>query len=150
MYMATHQKKHVKNKGARVLEFKGKDQEYAHILKNNGGSPPIFDCQLLDGRSIQAFLPGRLQKKGSDYIFIKKDTKVLIEKDQCNTEKKWHIVHIYKDDEWNALAKGGHLNIIKTVNNQTTTGTLIVTQNEAEQNRRDQEVEIDDSLIDNI
>ena len=147
---STHQKKHVQNKGNRELIFKENNEEYAKVLKALGNCR--FLCQIMkDGREVQAILAGKCKRKGSNFVNIKPEKSfVLLENSSASTEADWYINHIYKEEESGQLKKLGLLNTVTNRTNRNTTGTTIVTQNEAEQNVREIQKELTNDDIDGI
>lgn len=143
--MATHQKKHIQNKGVRELIFRDpkKGQEYAVITRLFGDFR--YECQLLNGEKVKARAPGRLTKGPKKTVFLK-DTYILIEKDFSTTEKdKWEIVHKYSNEDWNSLARQGEHKIIK--NNENNEVAIIM---EGEADNNDAIEVIDEDYINNI
>ena len=105
--MATHQKKHVKNKGNQELILKEAGEEYATVESPLGGSPPRFICRTLTNKEINASLKGSIRQR------VYKGDVVLVQKDETTTEKeKFIIIHKYKDDHKKTLSKLGELKSI--------------------------------------
>jgi len=144
--MATHQKKHIQNRGDRELIFKDQSQEYATILSEVGDCR--FEVQLLNGEKFKAKLTGSLIR-GPNKQFVRKGDNVLIGKDINDTERdKWYIQHKYPSEDWKKLGKQGELKVIKTKEDTNVGGTAIVMEGEAVQETH--QVDIDDDFIDNL
>ena len=146
--MATHQKKHVQNRGTITKELitqnESLGEKYAEVVRPTGDCR--FDCRLLDGSTTNAVLTGRLVK-GPKKQRINIGDFVLIQALECHTEKeKYYIIHKYTPDEKKKLAKNGELAQVKTSED---TGTVVVMESEVS-NISVAETPIDDDFIDNI
>ena len=107
--MATHQKKHIKNKGIRDFIEKEPGEEFAFIETPQGGAPPRFICRGIGEKQINAYLKSGLAK-GPNRVRIIKGDLVLLEKDPTTTEKdKYIIIWKYTEEEKKKLAKLGQL-----------------------------------------
>lgn len=146
--MATHQKKHVQNRGTITKELIIRDEslgeKYAEVVRPSGDCR--FVCRLLDSSTTNAVLIGRLIK-GPKKQRINIGDFVLIQALECHTEKeKYYIIHKYTPEEKKKLTKNGELAQVKTSED---TGTVVVMESEVS-NISVAETPIDDDFIDNI
>lgn len=139
--MATHQKKHIKNKGIRDFIEKEPGEEFAFIETPQGGAPPRFICRGIGEKQINAYLKNGLAS-GPKRIRVIKGDLVLLEKDPTTTEKeKYIIIWKYTEEEKKKLAKLGQLANLAPVNGG---GGGVIFEGEGGGEEEEKEIEIDD------
>jgi translation initiation factor IF-1 len=142
---STHQKKHVKNRytAPKELIFKDKDEEYATIVASKGDArfEIILFCNNVSciAKARGSLINGPKRQK------INKDDIVLIQKDTSTSDTKYYIIHKYSPDDIKQLKNSGELAIF----NKNNYDIQILFDGDV-QNRKNEELEIDDNFIANI
>jgi translation initiation factor IF-1 len=106
--MATHQKKHVKNKGDKEL-LKIEDpigQVYATVKSALGNCK--FTCTLLNGEDVLSGLCGRMMRNKSQSNMVRAGDFVLLDKEiHALSKPTYEIKAKYTESEKKELAKQG-------------------------------------------
>lgn len=111
--MATHIKKHIKrSKFSNELRFKkeSEGEDYAEIISEKGDAR--FECKLLDGSIVISKAKGSISR-GPKKEKLSKNDFVLLQKDECTSQKKFYLIHKYSPEDKKKLAKMGELTQIK-------------------------------------
>lgn len=93
----------IKNHGKRVLELRGKMEEYGKVSKKLGDKRMLV--VLVDGQQIVAHIPGKFTKKK---IWVDLDSVVLVSRREFENDKM-DIIHLYDHDEVKKLVKAGEI-----------------------------------------
>ena len=114
--MATHQKKHVKNKQSKYIEFilrsENDNEEYAEVVAAKGSDARFEVIIISSGLSVMAKAKGSLIK-GPRKKKIEKGNIVLIQKDNTFTaEDKYYIIHKYDKPDVDNLEKSGEFKLM--------------------------------------
>jgi translation initiation factor IF-1 len=148
--MATHQKKHVKNKGEKEL-LKVEDpigQVYAVVKSALGNC--TFTCTLLNGEEIRSSLCGRMMRNKSQSNMVRAGDFVLLDKEiHALSPPSYEIKAKYTESERKELAKQGQIvtSQVRANTNGPVGGTQVLFEGEqaAEgENEDDKEINIDD------
>jgi translation initiation factor IF-1 len=108
--MATHQKKHVKNKGDKEL-LKIEDpigQVYATVKAALGNC--TFTCTLLNGEEIRSTLCGKMMRNKSNANMVRAGDFVLLDKEiHALSKPTYEIKAKYTESEKKELKKQGQI-----------------------------------------
>jgi len=144
--MATHQKKHVKNKGDKEL-LKIEDpigQVYATVKAALGNC--TFTCILLNGEEVRSTLCGKMMRNKSQSNMVRAGDFVLLDKEiRALSKPGYEIKAKYTEAEKKELAKQGQ--IVKSLVREVTEGTNVVFEGEQapeQVNNEEKEFNIDD------
>jgi translation initiation factor IF-1 len=146
--MATHQKKHIKDRVTNSKELIIRDQtqgeKYGEVVRATGNCR--FECRFLDNSTTNAPLAGKLIKgphkqriTPGDFVLLQ----ALIDKN------KYYIIHKYSPDDKKKLAKNGELAQINAIEQ---IGTTVIIESEIANKKEKVINDIDDiaELIENI
>ena len=123
-------------------------QQYAKIIKHQGGRPPVFLCRLLDGQERPASLHNgaarEARQKGINKV--SPDYWVLIQPISADVDGKQEILTVYTKSQHKQLENEGKLRIIqekpKVENKIKFNDEEEVNQNES--NALEKEIDIDE------
>lgn len=148
--MATHQKKHVKNKGDKEL-LKIEDpigQVYATVKAALGNC--TFTCTLLNGEEIRSTLCGKMMRNKSNANMVRAGDFVLLDKEiHALSKPTYEIKAKYTESEKKELAKQGQ-NVTSQVRanpNGPVGGVQVIFEGEQAveaENEEDKDIDIDD------
>jgi translation initiation factor IF-1 len=147
--MATHQKKHVKNKGDKEL-LKIEDpigQVYGTVIAALGSS--AFTCTLLNGEEIRSTLCGKMKRNKSNANMVRKGDFVLLDKEPHALSIPTYVIKAkYTESEKKELAKQGQnvTSQVRANTNGPVGGTQVLFEGEqaVEAEEDEKELDIDD------
>lgn len=118
-------------------------QRYAQITKSQGGKPPKFEVELLNGQQRIASLPSGVARTVRRRVVV--DDWILVQPLSGDIDGLQEIVTVYTKKEYHRLEKEGRLAIVKEVKEEES-GLIIGEKKEGPDDRviDDDEIDIDD------
>ena len=148
--MATHQKKHVKNKGDKEL-LKIEDpigQVYATVKSALGNC--TFSCTLLNGEEIRSSLCGKMMRNKSNANMVRAGDFVLLDKAiSALSPPSYQIKAKYTESEKKELKKQGQIvdSQVRAKNEGAVGGTNLIFEGDQQaevNNNEEEDFNIDD------
>jgi translation initiation factor IF-1 len=148
--MATHQKKHVKNKGdTELLKIEDPNAQVYATVKGALGNC-TFTCTLLNGEEIRSSLCGKMMRNKSNANMVRAGDFVLLDKAiSALSPPSYQIKAKYTESEKKELAKQGQIvtSQVRAKIEGAVGGTQVLFEGEnvvEAENNKEEEIDIDD------